>query len=266
MVLAQGGPACDTIPRGADMLDLHNHVIFGLDDGCRSIEESAALAEAAKSAGHRGFVATPHIRKGMFENTPDTIRARRDETRPIVEKIGLELHLGAEYYFDEEILFGAREKRLLTLGETSRFVLTELPQQRIPPRFRETLFEIRLKGYVPVIAHPERCRGVQDDLEAAYETFQQSGVLLQLDLGSLIGHYGRPAKVTGTDLVKRGAYHVAACDLHRPEDVKTIVAPALAELRALLKKRKKEQELATLTDTNPRRIIANAPLQEICAV
>ena len=119
---------------------MHNHVLFGLDDGCRTIEESAQLAEAAKTAGHNGFVATPHIRPGMFENTIDLIKARLDETRPVVERAGLELYLGAEYYFDEQVLQAARKKSLLTLGQSSRFVLAELPQMQMPPRLGDVLF------------------------------------------------------------------------------------------------------------------------------
>jgi protein-tyrosine phosphatase len=248
------------------VLDLHNHVLFGLDDGCRTLEESAELAAAAKNAGHKGFVATPHIRPGMFENTIDRIRARLDETRPVVEHAGLELHLGAEYYFDEQVLVGARKKALLTLGERSRFVLAELPQMQMPPRLGDVIFEIRLAGYVPVIAHPERCRTVQNDVGAAHALFAQAGVLLQLDIGSLIGHYGSAAKAASHDLVRRGAYHVAACDLHRPDDVSQIVAASIAELASLLKRRKKQDAIAELLEGNPRRIVADRPLEEIVAV
>lgn len=248
------------------MLDLHNHVLFGLDDGCRTIEESRALAAAAKKAGHRGFVATPHIRAGMFANTVAAIKARLDETRAAVEEQGLELFLGAEYYFDETLLPRARNKELLTLGESSRFVLTELPQMQFPPRLPDLLYELRLAGYAPVIAHPERCRGVQANVKSAVELFRRAGVLLQLDLGSLIGHYGEGAKRASAELVKAGAYHVAACDLHRPEDVATIVEPSKKELAAQLKKRKKEMDIDVLLDANPRRIVQNAALEEITAL
>lgn len=248
------------------MLDIHNHVLFGLDDGCRTLEESLALASLAKRAGHAGFIATPHIRAGMFDNTPELIRARRDEAKPHLSSAGLELHLGAEYYFDEHVLPAARKRSLLTLGETSRFVLIELPQLFLPPRFEHVLFELRIAGYVPVIAHPERCRALQDDVAGTLAKLEHGGVLLQLDLGSLIGHYGRGSRAAAIELARRGAYHVAACDLHRPEDVGAIVAPSVAELGAILDKRKKRSELDVLLDLNPRRILANAPLAEIPAV
>lgn len=248
------------------MLDLHNHVLFGIDDGCRTPEESAALCAAAKAAGHTGFVATPHIRPGMFDNNPDGIRARRDETRAIVEGAGLELHLGAEYYFHPEMLAAARDKRLLTLGERSRFVLVEFPSSRLPIRYDELLYEIRVTGYVPVIAHPERCAGLQADLPKTLAALKQAGVLLQLDIGSLVGHYGRAAKKAGTEMVKRGAYHVVACDLHRPGDVDDIVAPGLKQLAKLLNKRRLPEGVETLTLDNPRRILADAPLEDIPSV
>ena len=245
--------------RDHEVLDLHNHVLFGLDDGCRAPAESSLLSSAAKEAGHNGFVATPHIRPGMFDNTVDAIKRRRDETAPFVEAAGLELFLGAEYYFAPELLIGAREKRLLTLGEKSRYVLAEFPQDGLPMRWEEVLFEIRLLGYVAVIAHPERCAAVQRDPDRVLERLDRAGALLQLDLGSLIGHYGKAAKKTSAYLVKRGAYHVAACDLHRPEDVEAIVARSRAELTSLLEKRKRQAGLTALVEDNPRRIVADAP-------
>lgn len=245
------------------MLDLHNHVLFGLDDGCRTLEESVQLAEAARRAGHVGFVATPHIRPGMFDNDPDAIRRRCDEARPAIEGSGLELYLGAEYYFDDRLLEAARKKSVLTIGESSRFVLIELPQSYVPPRFREVVFEIRVAGYVPVIAHPERCRGVQANAMAAAERFQLAGVLLQLDLGSLVGHYGPEAKRASADLLGLRAYHVAACDLHRPEDVDAIVGRSLIELRSRLKKRGNEGDVAALLEHNPRKILSDAAMEEI---
>jgi len=241
------------------VLDLHNHVLFGLDDGCRAPAESSALASAAKEAGHRGFVATPHIRPGMFDNTVDGIKRRRDDTAPLVEAAGLELFLGAEYYFAPELLEAARTKSVLTLGETSRYVLAEFPQDNLPMRWEQVLFEIRVHGYVAVIAHPERCAAVQRDPDDVLERLARAGALLQLDLGSLIGHYGRAAKKTSAYLMKQGAYHAAACDLHRPEDVKAIVAKSMAELSSLLEKRKRQDRLTVLIEDNPRKIVADAP-------
>ena len=248
------------------MLDLHNHVLYGLDDGCRTPAESVALAEAMRSAGHEAIVATPHIRPGVFDNDPEGIRCRADETRSIVEDAGLTMHLGAEYYFSPELLVAAREGRVLTLGETTRFVLTELPTMALPPRLDELLYEIRLTGLVPVIAHPERCRGVAEDIDRALEIFERAGVLLQLDLGSLVGHYGRTAKRVATALVDRAAYHAAACDLHRAEDVATIVAPSVKALVKRLKKRRADGQIDVLLRDNPRRIIQDVALEDIPSV
>lgn len=248
------------------MLDLHNHVLFGIDDGCRTPDESRALAEAVKAHGHHGLVATPHIRPGIFDNDPDGIRRRRDETRPIVEGAGLELHLGAEYYFDENFLESGKAKTLLTLGDGSRYPLTELPQARLPMRWEDVLYEVRLRGYVPVIAHPERCAGVSEDLDRALEGFRRAGVLLQLDLGSLVGHYGRTAKKTAERLVKAGAYHAAAGDLHRPEDAAKILEPAKKALDKLLRKRRVQDGVRTLVHDNPRKVVADASPEDIPAV
>ncbi len=245
---------------------MHNHVLYGLDDGCRTPAESVALAQAMRSAGHEAIVATPHIRPGVFDNDPDGIRRRAAETRAIVEDAGLSMHLGAEYYLSPELLVAAREKRVLTLGETSRFVLTELPSMGLPPRLEDVLYEIRLTGYVPVIAHPERCRGVSDDVERSIDVFERAGVLLQLDLGSLVGHYGRTARKTATTLLDRRVYHTAACDLHRAEDVAKVVAPSLKVLTKRLKKRGVEDHLDVLLRDNPRRLLEDVALEDISPV
>lgn len=238
-------------------------MLFGLDDGCRTPDESRGLARVAAELGHVGFVATPHIRPGIFDNEPEGIRRRRDETRALVEEAGLELFLGAEYYFDEHFLEAAKTKTLLTLGETSRYVLTELPTARLPVRWEDVLYEVRLRGYVPVIAHPERCRGVAENLERALEGFRRAGVLLQLDLGSLVGHYGREAQKTAERLVKLGAYHAAAGDLHRPEDAAKIIGPAKKALAKLLRRRRVEVGVERLTSENPRKIVTDEAAEGI---
>ena len=249
-----------------DVLDLHNHVLFGLDDGCRTPEESTALAEAAAALGHTGFVATPHIRPGIFDNTEDGIRRRFEETRPLVEAAGLTLSLGTEYWFDERLLEVGRARKLLTLGDGSRYFLTEFPQARLPLRWDEVLYELRLEGYVAVIAHPERCKEVGERLDETVESFRRAGALLQLDLGSLLGRYGRDAKKTAEKLVKKGCYHVAAGDLHRPEDAAEILPKSKKALTKLLSRRGGAEALATLTEHHPRRILEDASPDDIPAV
>lgn len=243
------------------MLDLHNHVLYGLDDGCRTIEESRALCERAQALGHVGFVATPHIRRGMFDNTVDRIRSRRDEVAPVVQAAGLELWLGAEYYFDEHLLSAAKQKQLLTLGETSRYVLVEFPQAQLPLRYDGVLFELRALGYVPIIAHPERCRGVERDPATTVAALARVA-LLQLDLGSLIGRYGEGARRTAQLLAKRGAYQVAAGDLHRPEDAEEILPKAKKELGKLLPK---GQSVGGLCLDNPRHIVRDLSPEDLVA-
>lgn len=243
------------------MLDLHNHVLYGLDDGCRTLDESQALCERAHALGHVGFVATPHIRSGMFDNTVDRIRARRDEVAPVVQAAHLELWLGAEYYFDEHLLAAAKQKQLLTLGETSRYVLVEFPQAQLPLRYDGVLFELRALGYVPIIAHPERCRGIERDPEATWAALSRVA-LLQLDLGSLLGRYGEGARRTAQFLVKRGAYQVAAGDLHRPADADEILPKAKKELAKLLPK---GHSVTALCLDNPRHIVSNHAPEDLAA-
>lgn len=244
------------------MLDVHNHLLWGIDDGCRNPEETTALAEGLVAAGHQGVVVTPHIRPGMFDNTPEKIRARFDEARPIIEAAGLELFLGAECFCVPELIQQAKEGRLLTLAG-SRYLLVEFSSAQLPPRWEELLYELRVAGVVPVIAHPERCLGIREDLEGVLEVAERLELLLQLDTGSLIGRYGHAAQLAAERLLKAKAYHLAACDAHRPKDLKRLVFPSLKRLsRRLGLFGNKAREAALLVD-NPRRIVEDAPRDSI---
>ncbi|MBX2813189.1 MAG: hypothetical protein KTR25_15345 [Myxococcales bacterium] len=246
-----------------EVLDLHNHVLFGLDDGCRNPEESKALALSMAAAGHIGVVATPHIRWGIFNNTPDQLRARWRATHALVTGVGLEFYLGAEYYFDAHLLAEAKAQSLLTLGEKSRYVLIEFPKDQLPLRWQDVLFELRLRDYVAVIAHPERCGSMRVNMDQHLEDLRRAGVLLQLDLGSLIGTYGRGPQKLAEQLVRRDAYHVAAGDLHRPEDVASVLEPARRAFAKVFRKYDTAAAWDRLCVENPQAILRNEAPEEI---
>lgn len=235
------------------MLDLHNHVLYGLDDGCRTLEESFELIENAKKIGHTGFVATPHIRPGMFDNRPELIRDRFHRFYKELSDSTFALYLGAEHYFDAHILQDAKTKELLTINDGS-YVLIEFPKNHAPVQFERVLFELRALGFRPVIAHPERSTFFQLDPDDALRKLE--GCTLQLDLGSIVGYFGPGAKKIAERWLKQGAYQVAAGDLHRPGDIDQIIEPAKARAKQLLGT-DFDKAWSRWVVENPRRIVEN---------
>lgn len=194
------------------LVDLHCHVLHGLDDGAKTIEESLLMARRLFDVGFRTVVATPHAGYA----SADEARARQEELARRLEEaaIPLSLELGAENYFSPEFLADELAGRGRHLG-MSACTLVEIPFEGPVPALPEHVFRLRQRGIAPLFAHPERCIGF-DDLDKSLRLAEQ-GARFQLDLGSLIGVYGSKARKSALRNLEAGLYSVAATDLHRME-------------------------------------------------
>lgn len=191
------------------MLDLHTHVLPGIDDGAVDIEAGVALCRRLREVGIDHVVATPHWCSPRFAGVIDDRIARawaELTTRVAAEVPGLRLHLGAEHHLSGLQPDEAFISSLRPLGG-GKHVLIELPDDHLPRTAWRTLFAIQRAGFKPVIAHPERCKGLGagDDALAAYV---EAGGLLQLTLGHLIGAHGLIMRWKSRRLLKR---HPRAC-------------------------------------------------------
>jgi protein-tyrosine phosphatase len=230
-------------------VDLHSHVLAALDDGARELADGLALLRQLAAMGFELVHATPHQKAGFFvperKQIDDAHAALSDAARG--EGLALELRLGAENFWDELFLKRAGQKKQPAYTGGKAF-LFELDVNIAPPRLEDTLFQMRLSGPLPVMAHPERYSAfweVPDRLAA----LGRSAALL-VDLGALDGAHGKRQGEVARRLVADGVAHAVASDVHSLSDVR-----AAAGGMSWIKKKLGPTALTRLLDENPRRIL-----------
>lgn len=193
--------------------DMHSHLIPGIDDGAPDIETSVKLIKELQGMGFRKLITTPHIMADLYPNTPETINKGLDEVRTALaeEGIDIEIDVAAEYLMDETFGLKIEEGNLLTLPGNR--VLVEMSFVSPAPSLDNYLFQLQLKGYQPIMAHPERYLYFKGNLKK-YEQLIDQGCELQLNLLSLIGYYGKPIKDTAWKLLKNKMIRYLGTDLH----------------------------------------------------
>ncbi len=236
------------------LVDLHCHLLPGIDDGARSLEDTLEMARALVDLGFSTVAPSPHARP---EYAPaEVVEQRLSEVRAALEREGVALTLGrnAENVLDDTFLRGLGTPAARMLG-TGPYVLVELPYTTPVPMLPDILFRIRTKGVVPVIAHPERCLEFERKGRAAEAV--RTGALLQLDVGALTGRYGGTAKKLARAFLEEGLYTLGATDLHAPVGAREWIGRALEELRS----RVGEQAFGRLLRDNPARLLAGETLE-----
>jgi protein-tyrosine phosphatase len=198
------------------VIDLHSHVLPGVDDGARTIEDSVAIARAAVADGVQMLAATPHVRED-FRTELATMTRLVELVQRTVERAGVQLRIlpGGEIALEELDVLTRDELRGFGLGGNPRYVLVEFPYTGWPLALEERLFKLHTDGFVPVIAHPERNREVQGDPERL-EPLVRSGCLVQVTAASIDGRLGRSAAACGRTLIDDELAHMIASDAHLP--------------------------------------------------
>jgi protein-tyrosine phosphatase len=235
------------------MIDLHCHLLPGIDDGAPDLATALAMARIAVADGIKVVACTPHIYPGMYDNNGPAIRRAVAELQRRLEEAGipLRLTLGADAHIAPDLVAGLRAGQVPTLHD-SRYFLLEPPHHVAPPRLAETVFDLLAAGYVPVITHPERLSWIED----RYETFGElarKGAWLQVTAGSLTGRFGKAAQYWGERLLDEGWVHILATDAHgvdrRP--------PLLAEGQRVAERWLGAGEALHLVETRPQGILDN---------
>ena len=195
-------------------VDMHSHLIPGIDDGSKSMDETIALLAKFQSLGYRKVITTPHIMSDYYRNTPEIIERGLEEVRATAKMIGLtiEIEVAAEYYFDDAFLQMIEDKKLLTFGGAC--VLVEFAFMGQPMFENEMFFKLISNGYTPVLAHFERYAFFHGSSEKAKE-YRSRGVLIQMNLSSLSGHYGPEVRKQAERLIDDGLVDFAGTDCHR---------------------------------------------------
>ena len=202
-------------------VDLHSHLIPGIDDGSQSMEESLRLLKGMEALGYEKMITTPHIMADAYRNTPQIIHEGLHNLRQAAAKVGIsiEIDAAAEYYLDdgfEDLL--QKGDLMLMKGE---YLLFETSYYAKPMQLEEMIFAITSSGYKPIMAHPERYRFVKDPMEE-YSRFKELGVLLQVNLNSFGGHYGKDAKHKADFLSREGMIDFLGSDVHHKKQVETL--------------------------------------------
>lgn len=199
------------------MIDIHCHLIPGIDDGPATLESALALARALVEDGMRHVVCTPHVFPGRFENRRSSIEAEFHAFKTALAAAGIELSLSwaGEVRLTPEVLPLLDEEELPFLGSsaTERTLLLEMPDGQVPvgaERFVKLLLE---RGIKPVIVHPERNRGIIDEPDRL-EDFVDMGCYVQVTAGALTGHFGTRVHQTARRLLDEGWVHAVASDAH----------------------------------------------------
>ena len=235
------------------MIDLHNHILPGLDDGAADLAMSIAMARAFVADGVTVVACTPHILPGLYHNTGPHIRACVAQLQATLASAGIPLRLvtGADNHIVGDFVSALGEGRLLTLADT-RYVLVEPPHPVAPARIEDFFFSLLVAGYVPILTHPERLTWIKQQYETI-RRLHQAGVWMQITCGSLLGSFGREPKYWGERMMDEGRVHILASDAHdvsrRP--------PSMGSARVLAAKRLGEQEARHLVETRPNGVLAN---------
>jgi protein-tyrosine phosphatase len=209
------------------MIDLHSHILPGLDDGAPNMDDALKMCRVAQADGIHTLVATPHYRIGVYQNDQAKILAA---------------------------LRSLQDPRLLLGG---RYALLELPAQSIPPYTRDFFFKMRLKGYTPIITHPERNSMIQSNPEILQELLH-GGALSQITAMSLTGEFGERARESASRLAKSGLAQSIATDAHSPHRR----PPILSKARKILEEIMGPGQALNMVEKTPGKILRGEPMED----
>ena len=239
------------------MIDLHCHLLPGVDDGAKTIEDSVAMARMAAAAGTKTIVATPHMLHPQYHVPGPLAAAKAEEVRAALAAaaVPVEVVLAGEIHWSVDIPRLLDSGELLPLCAKRRYILFELPYSHVPAGFREVCWQFHLSGIYPVLAHPERIVELQEHPDRI-EPFHDAGILVQVTAMSLTGDFGRRARKTSERWLDRGLVDVIASDGHSCRSR----APVLDAAARIARKVGGDTLEDWVTREAPRRILAGEPV------
>jgi tyrosine-protein phosphatase YwqE len=196
-------------------VEFHSHLIFGVDDGCETIEQSIELLKDFAKLGMRKVITTPHVMSDFYKNNKENVYPKRDliRQRLVEENIDIQFDAAAEYMIDDGFEKKIAAGDLLTFGPEGKHILIELPFITEPRNLSTCLFELQIAGYKPVLAHPERYLYYANDHDK-YLELKDRGILFQLNMLSGIGYYSKPVADTAQYLVQNKLIDLVGSDTH----------------------------------------------------
>jgi protein-tyrosine phosphatase len=235
------------------MIDIHHHLLFGVDDGPKDLDSAVAQAEAAAADGITHVVCTPHA-NDTYEFNP---AVNEERLAAIRERIGdkLTLGLGCDFHLSYENIEDALQHRTKYTINQGRYLLVEFAEFMIPQNIGDTFYEFTVRNMKPIVTHPERNPILQRDYKPMAE-WMRTGCLVQITAASLNGRFGKRAQSVAWELLGKDWVHIVATDAHnlrsRP--------PALSEAYAAIAKRLGEETARRLCVENPRAVFESRKL------
>lgn len=234
---------------------MHLHLLPGVDDGARTIEDSLAMARALLALGFTDAAPSPHNRQEYASKKPTDAVLASTRAALAAHNLSLALHPNAENFFLDPDLFdaasGGSPRRV---GAAGAYFLVEAPYTATLPSLMDVIFRLKVKGVTPLIAHPERC--LEFERPGRAKDVVAAGAVLQMDVAALTGRYGSTAKKLSREFLSAGLYGVAATDMHGPTGAEAWAGAAMEELR----KRAGDAALKRLFSENPGRILRGEPI------
>ena len=234
------------------MIDLHTHILPGIDDGAKTVDDSLLMIRQAIDAGVDVICATPHI----LGDVSGHLREKINQTFQLVvsqaerEELKVKLLLGSEIYVRKDI-HSLIQFNFFSLNQTGKYVLLELPLRHVPPNLHRLVHNLLLNGVTPIIAHPERSILEKSQFKAIQDLVRL-GSLTQINAGSLLGRFGSASRKAAVSLLKRDLVNVVASDAHDPGARSiTVLRKSFVEVCRLVGKAKADE----LTIQNPLRIL-----------
>ena len=241
------------------MIDLHSHILPGIDDGSKSLEMSLAMARIAVADGIKTMACTPHIYPGLYLNNTAGISAARDALQSSLDQQGIPLKLttGADVHLVPGLLEGLRAGNVPCLHNT-RYLLLEPSHHVAPPRFAESVFQLVAAGYVPIITHPERLTWIEDSFQV-FVNLTRQGAWMQVTAGALTGLFGPRAKYWGERFLGDGLTHILATDAHSSGRR----VPVLSEARAIAERMLGRDEALLMVEGRQSAVLNDLPPSEV---
>ena len=239
------------------MIDFHSHIVYDVDDGAESIEDSVRILKEAENAGFKSIILTPHYMENYYEVQKDEIEQRIE----VIKEKCKEKNININLYQANEIYITNYMTELLQEGiassiNNSKYVLFELPMNEEPANLLEVVYSLLENGKIPIIAHPERYSYIQKEPNKLLDLIEL-GVLFQTNYGSILGQYGKEIQKTANLLVEHNFIHFLGSDVHKTGRIYTNIEEIKKQLRKIIS----EEKLEELTQINPQKVINNEEIE-----
>ncbi len=218
-----------------NFIDIHSHILNGVDDGAVDIVEAIEMCRIGYNNGTKIIFATPHTFDGIFDVDVKARDLALNELREELKqrKINIIVQTGFECHINENLIQKVKEDKNLTLANSGKYFLVECPHKFIPPNFEEFIFSAKINGFQPIIAHPERNGEFRKNIKKL-EGFVEKGLEVQLTAGSIVGEFGWGIKRLAKKMLKKGIVHYVASDAHSQNRRNTNINNAYVKVKKII--------------------------------